>query len=113
MIHLAALSNDPLGDLDPNITYDVNYHATVRLAECAKAAGVARFVFSSSCSLYGAAGDEALGERSGFNPQTPYGESKILAEQALAKLGDRPSRRSTCATPRSTAPRPACAPISW
>ena len=88
VIHLAALSNDPLGDLNSNITYDVNYPATVRLAECAKAAGVARFVFSSSCSLYGAAGDEALGERSGFNPQTPYGESKILAEQALAKLAD-------------------------
>ncbi len=88
VIHLAALSNDPLGDFDPQITYDINHHASVRLAECAKAAGVARFLFSSSCSLYGAAGDEALTEEAAFNPQTPYGESKIRTEQGVTKLAD-------------------------
>lgn len=88
VIHLAALSNDPLGDLDPNITYDINHKASVRLAECAKAAGVPRYLFSSSCSLYGAAGDVALDEKAPFNPQTPYGESKILTEQDVSKLAD-------------------------
>jgi nucleoside-diphosphate-sugar epimerase len=88
VIHLAALSNDPLGDLDSRITYDINHRASVRLAECAKAAGVARYLFSSSCSLYGAAGDEALTEEAPFNPQTPYGESKILTERDVTKLAD-------------------------
>jgi len=88
VIHLAALSNDPLGDLDPNITYDINHKASVRLAECAKAAGVPRYLFSSSCSLYGAAGDVALDEKAAFNPQTAYGESKILTEQDVSKLAD-------------------------
>ena len=88
VIHLAALSNDPLGDFDPQITYDINHRASERLAACAKAAGVGRFLFSSSCSLYGAAGDEALTEEAAFNPQTPYGESKILTEQGVAKLAD-------------------------
>lgn len=88
VVHLAALSNDPLGDLNPNITYDINQHASVRLAEAAKAAGVQRFLFSSSCSLYGAGGDAFLDETAAFNPVTPYGESKILVEQALAGLAD-------------------------
>jgi nucleoside-diphosphate-sugar epimerase len=88
VIHLAALSNDPLGDLDPQITYDINHRASVRLAECAKAAGVGRYLFSSSCSLYGASGDEALTEEAAFNPQTPYGESKIRTEQDVTKLAD-------------------------
>lgn len=88
VIHLAALSNDPLGDVDPQLTYEINHKASVRLAECAKAAGVPRFLFSSSCSLYGAAGDEALDESAPFNPQTPYGESKILTEQDVSKLAD-------------------------
>lgn len=86
--HFGALSNDPLGDLDPNLTYDINQHASVRLAESAKAAGVSRFLFSSSCSLYGAGADGLLDETAAFNPVTPYGESKILVEQALAKLAD-------------------------
>ncbi|HKU37275.1 MAG TPA: SDR family oxidoreductase [Polyangiales bacterium] len=86
VVHLAALSNDPLGDLNPNITYDINQHASVRLAQAAKAAGVGRFLFSSSCSLYGAGGDGFLDESAAFNPVTPYGESKILVEQALDKL---------------------------
>jgi nucleoside-diphosphate-sugar epimerase len=88
VFHLAALSNDPLGDLNPNITYDINQHASVRLAKAAKEAGVSRFLFSSSCSLYGAGGDAFLDETAAFNPVTPYGESKILVEQALASLAD-------------------------
>jgi len=88
VIHLAALSNDPLGDINPELTYDINYRASVRLASCAKEAGVGRFLFSSSCSLYGAAGDAPLAEEAGFAPQTPYGESKILTEQELTKLAD-------------------------
>jgi len=86
--HLAALSNDPLGDLNPNITYDINLHASVRLARAAKAAGVKRFLFSSSCSLYGAGGDGLLDETAGFNPVTAYGESKIKVEQELVHLAD-------------------------
>ncbi|HEV2720618.1 MAG TPA: SDR family oxidoreductase [Thermoanaerobaculia bacterium] len=88
VIHLAALSNDPLGDLDPALTYDVNYRATVRLAALAKAAGVPRFLFSSSCSNYGAAGGELMTERSALNPVTPYGKSKVMAEEALRGLAD-------------------------
>jgi nucleoside-diphosphate-sugar epimerase len=88
VVHLAALSNDPLGDLNPNITYDINQHASVRLAKAAKEAGVSRFVFASSCSLYGAGGDDFLDETAAFNPVTPYGESKILVEQALSSLAD-------------------------
>ena len=86
--HLAGISNDPLGDLSPDVTYDVNHLATVALARTAKAAGVGRFVFSSSCSNYGAAGEELLDESAAFNPVTPYGQSKVLAEQDLAQLAD-------------------------
>jgi nucleoside-diphosphate-sugar epimerase len=88
VIHLAALSNDPLGDLNPNITYDINLHASVRLAKAAKEAGVPRFLFSSSCSLYGAGATEALDENAAFNPVTAYGESKVRVEQEVAKLAD-------------------------
>ena len=88
VIHLAALSNDPLSDLNPDLTYDINLHASVRLATAAKQAGVPRFLFSSSCSLYGAGGGELLDEHAAFNPVTPYGESKVRVEQALSKLAD-------------------------
>ncbi len=89
VIHLAALSNDPLGDLRREITYDINYHGSVRLAQAAKDAGVPRFLFSSSCSLYGAApGDQMVKEDAGFNPVTPYGESKILSERDIRLLAD-------------------------
>ena len=86
--HFAALSNDPLGDLNPSITYDINQHGSVRLARAAKEAGVRRFVFSSSCSLYGAGADGLLDETAAFNPVTAYGESKILVEHELAKMAD-------------------------
>jgi nucleoside-diphosphate-sugar epimerase len=86
VVCLAALSNDPLGDLNPDVTYSVNLDGTLRLARAAKAAGVPRFLFSSSCSLYGAAGSAAVGEDAELFPVTPYGESKVVAERELSAL---------------------------
>ena len=83
---LAALSNDPLGDLNPAATYSVNLDGTMRLASAAKQAGVPRFLFSSSCSLYGAAGSAAVAEDGDMYPVTPYGESKVAAERELSRL---------------------------
>jgi nucleoside-diphosphate-sugar epimerase len=88
VIHLAALSNDPLSDLNPSLTYEINRDGSVRLAKAAKAAGVRRFIFSSSCSLYGKGGDHELDEAAAFNPVTPYGESKVQVERALSELAD-------------------------
>jgi nucleoside-diphosphate-sugar epimerase len=88
VVHLAAISNDPLGDYRPETTYDINRHGATRLARLAKQAGVGRFLFSSSCSLYGAAGDDFLDETAAWNPVTPYGRSKLLAEQDMRVLAD-------------------------
>jgi len=86
VLHLAGLSNDPMGDLNAELTYEINHHASVRLAELAKKAGVGRFVFSSSCSNYGAGGEGLLDEQGDLNPVTPYGKSKVYVEQDLSKM---------------------------
>lgn len=89
VLHLAALCNDPIGNMDADLTYDINHRASVRLARAAKAAGVGRFLFSSSCSLYGAGADDApLTEQADFAPVTPYGDSKIRSEQDIVTLAD-------------------------
>ena len=86
VIHLAAVCNDPVGNLNPEATYEINHQAAVRVAEKAREAGVPRFLFSSSCSLYGKAGDEMLDEGAKFAPVTPSGHSKVLAERDISKL---------------------------
>ena len=88
VVCLAALSNDPLGDLNPAATYSVNLDGTLALARAAKQAGVERFLFASSCSLYGAAGSAAVGEDADLCPVTAYGEAKVVAERELSLLAD-------------------------
>jgi nucleoside-diphosphate-sugar epimerase len=88
VIHLAALSNDPLGALAPQITYDINHHASVRLARLAKEAGVRRFLYASTCSVYGAAGTDLVAESAPLRPLTPYAESKVRVEDDVAAIAD-------------------------
>ena len=88
VVCLAALSNDPLGDLNPATTYSVNVDGTLRLARAARQAGIERFLFASSCSLYGAAGSAGVGEDADLAPVTPYGEAKVVAERELSVLAD-------------------------
>jgi nucleoside-diphosphate-sugar epimerase len=88
VVHLAALSNDPLGNFNPELTYDINHLASVRLARLAREAGVPRYIYASSCSLYGVAGDEPVTEKAAFNPVTAYGESKVRVERDVSQLAD-------------------------
>lgn len=86
VLHLAALSNDPLGNFDPAVTDEINHQAAVRFAEVSREAGVKRFVFSSTCSNYGVAGDNFVTEDSPFNPYTPYARAKVAAELAMLPM---------------------------
>ena len=88
IVHMAELSNDPVGALSPTITYEINHQASVRLARLAKDSGIERFVYMSSCSVYGVATEGDVTETSAVNPQTAYGECKVLVERDLLELAD-------------------------
>ena len=114
VVHLAGISNDPLGDLNPDSTYDINHRGTVRAgARAPRRRACARFVFSSSCSNYGAAGDDLLDETAAFNPVTPYGRLEGAGRARPGRAGRRhASARRSCATPRRTGCRRGCAATS-
>ena len=113
VIHLAAVCNDPVGDLNPQATYEINHLASVRVAEKAKEAGVGRFLFSSSCSLYGKAGDdELLDEGAEFAPVTPYGSRRCSPSATSPSSPTTRSARPTCATRPPTASRRGCGSTS-
>lgn len=95
IVHLAAISNDPIGNVYEKVTYDINHVATVQIAKAARAAGVRAFVFASSCSMYGSADDQPRTERSKLDPLTPYAKSKVLAETDLRPLAA-PGFQVTC-----------------
>src|SRR5690606_38900351 len=86
IVHMAELSNDPLGESNREVTYDINHRGTLRLANAAREAGVRRFVYTSSCSVYGVADEEVVNERSRVNPQTAYAECKVMVERDLAEM---------------------------
>lgn len=86
IVHLAALSNDPLGNINADLTYDINHKASVRIAEMAKEVGVKRFLFASSCSMYGKAGEDVLDETADFNPVTAYAKSKVYVERDVSPM---------------------------
>jgi len=88
IVHLAALSNDPLGNINPDLTYDINHRASVRIAELAREVGVKRFLFASSCSMYGKAGDDVLDETADFNPVTAYAKSKVYVERDVSPMAN-------------------------
>ena len=113
MVCLAALSNDPLGDLNPAATYSVNLDGTLRLARAAKQAGVERFLFASSCSLYGAAGSSAVAEDADLFPVTPYGETKVTAERELSLLADDDFSPTYLRNATAYGASPGCAWTSW
>jgi len=114
VIHLAALSNDPLGNMNADCTYDINYRASVHLAKMAKQAGVPRYLYASSCSLYGVSDTNAmLREDAAFNPITAYGETKVLSERDIAQLGMTSSAPPSCGTPLRTVLPPACGATLW
>ena len=107
VIHLAGLANEPLGEIDPDLTAAVNHHASIRVAECAKRAGVGLFLFASSCSIFGASGEDIVNEESPPHPLTAYGRSKLAAEQDLLPLAGRDFRLAAlrCGTVYGASPR--------
>jgi nucleoside-diphosphate-sugar epimerase len=112
VVHLGGIVGDPACSLDKDLTIDVNVTATRMIAEVAKGHGVGRFIFASTCSVYGAS-DEMLDEQSRLNPVSLYAQSKIACERILQKMGTTRSRPLSCALPRSTACPVASASISW
>ena len=112
VIHLAAISNDPMGDLDPEITRSINARGSIALARAAKVAGVPRFLFSSSCSIYGQTEGRPLAEEDALNPVSVYAESKIAAEEGISPLADADFRLPICAMRRPMAIRRCCASTS-